>query len=164
MTPDFAALARRLIDTNVYMTLATADVSGRPWASPVFYAAEAYTRFLWVSAPEALHSRNIAARPQVGIVIFDSRASIGAAQAVYASCHAEQLTGTEAAEALELYSRVSEDRVARVWAPEDIREPATLRLYRAVAQAQSVLDSLGDSEGGDRRVPVSLQPIVRGQA
>ena len=36
MTEDErAALARGIADTNLYMTLATADRDGRPWASPV---------------------------------------------------------------------------------------------------------------------------------
>jgi pyridoxamine 5'-phosphate oxidase-like protein len=32
---DPNAIARWLVETNLYMTLATADVDGRPWASPV---------------------------------------------------------------------------------------------------------------------------------
>jgi len=35
-------------------------------------APDGYAEFFWVSAAEAAHPRNIAARPQVGIVIFDS--------------------------------------------------------------------------------------------
>ena len=99
---DHAALARRLIDENDYMTLATADERGRPWASPVFYAAEMHTRFYWVSSPEARHSRHIAARREVSIVIFDSRARIGSAQAVYANAIAQELTTPEAGRAIEL--------------------------------------------------------------
>ena len=130
---DHAALARRLIDENDYMTLATADERGRPWASPVFYAAEMHTRFYWVSSPEARHSRHIAARREVSIVIFDSRARIGSAQAVYANAIAQELTTPEAGRAIELYSRHSEARGARRWGPEDVRDPAAHRLYRASA-------------------------------
>lgn len=156
MTPDFATLARRLVDTNVYMTLATADADGEPWVAPVFYAAVHYRRFLWVSSPEARHSRNIAARPELSLVIFESGAPIGTAQAFYASGHAGRLSGAEADEALELYSRISEERGAGAWTPDDIREPARLRLYRATAREQWVLDSVNDPVGGDRRLPVSL--------
>jgi nitroimidazol reductase NimA-like FMN-containing flavoprotein (pyridoxamine 5'-phosphate oxidase superfamily) len=60
---DLASVARDIIDSNAYMTLATADENGRPWASPVWYAAEGYAHFYWVSSPEARHSRNLAARP-----------------------------------------------------------------------------------------------------
>src|SRR5215216_1335746 len=65
------------------MTLGTADGDGRPWVSPVYYAPEGYAGFYWVSSPEATHSRNIATRPEVSIVIFDSRAPIGSGQGVY---------------------------------------------------------------------------------
>ena len=43
---DLAALAREIIDSNQYMTLATADADGRPWASPVWFAHERYTEFV----------------------------------------------------------------------------------------------------------------------
>jgi hypothetical protein len=32
---DLAAVARDIIHANRYLTLATADVDGRPWATPV---------------------------------------------------------------------------------------------------------------------------------
>ena len=69
---DPATVARGIIDANRYMTLATADGDGRPWASPVWYAHQGYTDLYWVSRPEARHSRNLAVRPEVSIVIFDS--------------------------------------------------------------------------------------------
>ena len=35
---DLGALTRSIIDSNRYMTLATADEQGSPWASPVWYS------------------------------------------------------------------------------------------------------------------------------
>ena len=86
LSPDAeepAALARRLVDSSSYLTLGTADADGRPWVSPVWYAPASYKELLWVSSPDARHSRHLAARPEAGIVIFDSRAALGEAQAVY---------------------------------------------------------------------------------
>jgi nitroimidazol reductase NimA-like FMN-containing flavoprotein (pyridoxamine 5'-phosphate oxidase superfamily) len=80
---ELSASARAIIDANRYMTLGTADASGAPWVSPVWYATEDYRAFLWVSDPEARHSRNVAARPLVSIVIFDSQVPVGGGQAVY---------------------------------------------------------------------------------
>src|SRR5215208_3553020 len=65
--PDLAALAREIIDSNQYLTLATADADGRPWASPVWFAHEDHSRFLWVSKPDARHSRNLEHRPRAGV-------------------------------------------------------------------------------------------------
>ena len=41
--------ARATVDANSYMTLATADADGAPWASPVRFAHEQYETFLWMS-------------------------------------------------------------------------------------------------------------------
>jgi pyridoxine/pyridoxamine 5'-phosphate oxidase len=80
---DLAAAAREIVESNLYVTLATADAEGRPWASPVWFAHEGYRDFLWVSRPEARHSRNLAARPELALVIFDSPAAPRDATAVY---------------------------------------------------------------------------------
>jgi hypothetical protein len=79
---ELGTIARRVIDSNQFMTIGTADEEGVPWVSPVWYAPAEYREFFWVSDPEARHSRNIAARPQVAIVIFDSHES-GGWKAVY---------------------------------------------------------------------------------
>src|SRR4029079_18180250 len=85
MTDDNAAIARAIIDANRYMTLSTADASGLPWVSPVWFATADHRRFFWVSDPNARHSRTLAARPELAIVIFDSTVAPGGAQPVYLS-------------------------------------------------------------------------------
>ncbi|MGH2934234.1 MAG: pyridoxamine 5'-phosphate oxidase family protein [Gaiellaceae bacterium] len=66
-------IVQSIIERNAYMTLATADEHGTPWASPVRYATADSRKFVWVSAPSARHSRNLSVRPEIAIVIFDSR-------------------------------------------------------------------------------------------
>ena len=83
MTPELADVARSVIDANRYMALGTADGAGNPWVSPVWFASEDYRNFHWVSSPDAKHSRNLAAHPEVAIAIFDSSVPVGGAQAVY---------------------------------------------------------------------------------
>jgi hypothetical protein len=39
----------------------------------VFYASREVSEFYWVSALDATYSRNLASRPRLSIVIFDSR-------------------------------------------------------------------------------------------
>ena len=149
-----AVVARRLIDANLYMTLATADADGRPWASPVYYAPTGYRELLWVSEPGQRHSGNLAARPALGIVIFDSTVPIGAAQAVYVEAEAEQLTGDELERGIDVFSRRSLQTGGPAWTAADVLPPARLRLYRARALEVSVLDSLSDTRPGDRRTVV----------
>lgn len=81
--PDLDALARRVIDANHYMTLGTVDPDGSPRLSPVYFTAARYQDLYWLSVPDAHHSCNIAARPDVQIVIFDSTVRVGAGEAVY---------------------------------------------------------------------------------
>ena len=79
-----------LLTASRYMVLATADADGVPWASPVWFATDDGRAFYWVSDPNARHSRNIAARPEIAIVIFDSTVTPGDAAAVYMEARAEQ--------------------------------------------------------------------------
>jgi pyridoxine/pyridoxamine 5'-phosphate oxidase len=146
---DLAAAAREIVDSNLYMTLATADRDGRPWASPVWFAHADHAEFVWVSRPDARHSRSLAVRPELGIVIFDSTVGVGAAQAVYLEAVAEELTGADRDQAIALYSRRSETHGAPRWTSADVTAPAPHRLYRATASAHFVLDA------NDRRVLVS---------
>ena len=137
---EHVATARRIIDANRYLTLATADADGRPWATPVWFAPEGYTEFIWVSRPSTRHSINIAVRPEVGIVVFDSTVPIGQGQAVYIEAVAEQLPEAGIDAALEVYSGRSEANGGRSWGRNDVLGTSAFRLYRARAAAQYVLD------------------------
>ena len=148
---ELEAAARAIIDENRYMTLGTADTTGRPWVSPVWYAPEAYREFFWVSYPDARHSRNVAARPEIAIVIFDSRVPVGSGQGVYMSAVAEQVADAELERGMGIFSRRSQLQGARAWTQADVLPPAALRLYCAKVSEQFVLDT------GDRRIPISLE-------
>ena len=150
---DLGAIARAIIDANAYMVLGTADEAGRPWVSPVWYAAAGYAQFHWVSSPDARHSRNLGERPELSIVIFDSRAPLGAGQAVYMAAVAEELEGDDLARGIEVFSRVSVSQGGRAWTPEEVVAPAPYRLYRATATEHWVLDPEGRP---DRRIRVGL--------
>ena len=76
---ELEAAARAIVDAGRYMTLGTAAADGRPWVTPVWYAHEDARTFLWVSDPGTRHSFNIAARPDVSLVIFDSHAELATA-------------------------------------------------------------------------------------
>jgi hypothetical protein len=150
---DPGAVARSIIDANLYMVLATADESGRPWASPVYFANSGYHEFFWVSSPDATHSRNIAVRPQVGIVIFSSAAPIGTGQGVYMPALAEEVTGPEIQRGIDLFSSRSLAHGGAAWTADDVREPAAIRLYRATAAEHSILAKDGRP---DHRIPADV--------
>ena len=150
---DLSDIARAIIDSNMYMVLETADASGQPWVSPVYFAPEGYTHFYWVSSPEVRHSRNIAMRAQVSIVVFNSQAAIGTGQGVYMSAIAQELTGAELDRGIEIFSRTSLRHGGRQWGTSDVQEPTLYRLYRATTLEHWVLDPAGRP---DHRTPVIL--------
>ena len=140
---DLGMLARTIIDSNMYMVLGTADESGQPWVSPVYYASAAYKEFYWVSSPEVRHSRNITVRPHVSIVIFDSQAPIGTGQGVYMSGIAEELAGADLDLGIEIFSRSSLAHGGHEWKLEDVGASTLYRLYRVTASEHWIRDPVG---------------------
>jgi nitroimidazol reductase NimA-like FMN-containing flavoprotein (pyridoxamine 5'-phosphate oxidase superfamily) len=126
--PDLNAMARRVIDANHYMTLATTDPDGRPRLSPVYYTPARHSAFYWVSSPEAQHSRNLAERPEAEIVIFDSTAPAGEGEAVYITATAAAIPDDELEAVCPEAFRATAG--ARRFTPDDLRGGA-LRLYVA---------------------------------
>lgn len=156
---QLADLGREVIDSNRYMAIGTADESGHPWVTPVWFASEDYRHFHWVSSPEARHSQNIAARPDVAIAIYDSSRAPGTAEAVYMSGRAGELTGDELERGLKVFDRISRQDIDRAWVLTDVQAPSPFRLYRATAEEHFVLVRGRDPERGtgvDRREPVTL--------
>jgi len=142
--------ARALIDGSRYLTVATADADGRPWATPVWFAHDRYAECLWVSRPGARHSVNIAGRRSVALVMFDSTVTPGSAQAVYVDAEAEEVDAETLDSAIGAYSDKSVGTGLGPWSAADVSGTALHRLYRARAVASFVLAA------NDRRVPVSL--------
>ena len=148
---DLGAVARGIIDVNRYMALGTADETGRPWVSPVYFAPNGYRELYWLSSPDAQHSRNVAVRPDVFAAVFNSQVPIGQGQAVYMTATAAELTGEELERGIEIFSSMSQSHGAKAWSLEDVRA-AGLRLFRAVVSEHWVLDP---AERPDRRTRVN---------
>lgn len=130
--------------TSAYMTIATADADGTPWATPVWFAPVGDDALLWVSDPAARHSRNIAVRPRVAIVVFDSRVTPADAAGLYLTADA----GLADPLAVVAFSRASVAQGLAAWGVPDVTGAARHRLYRAVIRGRWALGP------GDRRVPL----------
>ena len=148
---DSQSVVKAIINANRYMTLATANEEGLPWASPVWFASTDYREFFWVSSPGARHSRNLAVRPELAIAIFDSRQTPGSGEGLYLSARAEQLHELELDRGLAIFSGVSQAQGAPAWERSDVLPPARHRLYHATAIEHFVLSSR------DERLPVAFQ-------
>ena len=50
---DLRAHAEELLATNRYLTLGTVTPDGRPWTSPVYFAADGLTSYYWCSTVDS---------------------------------------------------------------------------------------------------------------
>jgi hypothetical protein len=130
--------ARDIIASNLYLTLSTVDPDGRPWTSPVYFAPGADGEFLWSSETGARHSGNLADRPRVSFVVFDSTVEPYHGRAVYASAEAAEVAEDDVDRVLGLYPR-RDGHGAAVLDRDDVTGASAYRLYRAVASDLWVL-------------------------
>jgi hypothetical protein len=134
-------IARSIIDGVAYMVLATADADGQPWASPVWFAPDGYEDLYWMSSPGAQHSRNIAARADIGIVVFDSTVAPATRQALYIRAIATRVDDPDAiAHGVDVFTRVSVAQGLGELAIEEVTGEATFRLYHAHAREHWILE------------------------
>ncbi|PPS91424.1 hypothetical protein BZZ08_00304 [Streptomyces sp. MH60] len=133
----------RLLAQHRYLVLGTADGEGRPWASPVFFAADGPHRILWVSSPDSRHSRNIAARPEVAITVFDTAAPVGGAEAVYLEATAGP--APDDARAADLASLNTRLPTGHQLVPKDLGPAGPLLVYQATVPRHFVLIRGGDA-------------------
>jgi uncharacterized protein YhbP (UPF0306 family) len=143
--------AHRVVEALRYVVLATADADGRPWASPVYFAADGLTTFWWVSSPASTHSRNIAARADVALTVFDSTQAVGTGLGVYAPAIARRVDDADVSRQVQTYSDRSVTDGAGAWDHRRLADSG-LALYRADVTELSLLPG----RGIDRRT--ALQP------
>jgi hypothetical protein len=116
----------------------------------VWFATERYRRFLWASRPDARHSRNVATRSDVGIVIFDSTVPEGQATAVYLEARAELAPEAELEALMAVFSERSVARFDTPWPVAKVTGAAPHRLYVATVREAFVLTE------DDRRLAVDV--------
>jgi len=153
---DLAALARDQLAANRFMVLGTVDQSGRPRVSPVWFSMVDHRDVYWLSSPDAHHSRNIEDRPEVSIVVFDSRADPHTGQAVYLEANAARVADDDLARACEAAFRDVDDALA--FTPQSLADEPFV-LYRACVTAAEIHvrgREFGDGTGSDQRVPVEI--------
>lgn len=151
-----------VLDGNLYLTLGTTEDDGSPRVSPVFYSHDDYVELYWVSSPHAAHSRNLAARPAVTGVVFDSTATPGGATAVYLTGTAAQVPDDELPQACARAFRALKS-TAKAFVPGELTGDAPLRLYRLRADLIEIHVRGSDPDHGtgtDTRLRVDLSGAV----
>lgn len=136
--PDLAEHARTLLDRNRYLTLGTVGADGRPWTTPVYFAAAGIRDYYWISEIDAEHSRNLAERPAVSLVVFDSTVEPYHGRAVYASGSARTVPDGDIDAGLSVYPG-SGERGVPTMTRDDVSGSSPYRLYRVTASDVWVL-------------------------
>jgi len=117
-----AAITAELLDASQLCAIATVSRTGAPHVNTAYFAWSDQLELVWISAPEAAHSRNIRADGRVAVAVHDSTQTWGNPdRGIQLFGVARELDGRPARRAAELYN----DRF-----PEyDEREFAALRTY-----------------------------------
>ncbi|MFJ8894432.1 pyridoxamine 5'-phosphate oxidase family protein [Leifsonia sp. NPDC102414] len=137
----------RVVAATRYLVIASVGDDGRPWATPVFFALVGEDRLCWVSSPDSRHSRNIAARPEVALTVFDSTVAVGHAEAAYFDARAYPAPEAAIPDALHaLNRRLPPDRQLD---PDDLAPAGSLVLYLADIAHRYLLVRGGDAQQGN---------------
>ncbi len=158
-TDGAARKARRLIEDTPYLTLATADASGQPWSSPVYFAYDEAFTLYWVSFSETVHSANIRIRPQVGISILGQPPDHEGDGVYFDALAAELHEVAEVERAIQVRRTRPQDRKFAVTSPGDVLGDAAWRMYQAVPVAVYLYRDAAEIIHGqhvDVRVKVTL--------
>lgn len=93
MAGDWTEEVVAILFESSFMTLATADAAGLPWASPVEFVCDEDLRFYWLSMADTRHSRNVRANPWVAFSIYDCTQppGVNAVQGLYGEGPVEEL-------------------------------------------------------------------------
>jgi nitroimidazol reductase NimA-like FMN-containing flavoprotein (pyridoxamine 5'-phosphate oxidase superfamily) len=70
-------MARRLLSASTLCAIATVSPGSRSHVNTAYFAWSRALDVVWLSAPEALHSRNVRTNPSVAVAVYDSTLSWG---------------------------------------------------------------------------------------
>ncbi len=146
--------AKRILDNCTYMVIGTSTKRGTPWVAPVLFVYDNDFNIYFLSAVDALHSKNILENADVAISIFDSRQEIGVSEGIQASGKASLVEKGDIENAITLYCKKvfpdSDMKPTKRYVPENYLGSAEFRFFKIKLAAAYVT-------GEDRRVEIELR-------
>lgn len=101
-----AAIARRLLDESKLCAIATVSPGGRAHINTAYFAWGQNFEIVWLSAPDARHSRNVRANPLAAVSVFRSTQTWGGLdKGIQLFGRARELRGRAALDAERLYAK-----------------------------------------------------------
>lgn len=99
-------VACRLLDASMLCAISTVSRDGRAHVSTAYFAWSSTFRLVWLSAPEATHSKNLRSNPSAAVAVYDSTQAWGGPdRGIQLMGAARELSGRTAAEAERLYAQ-----------------------------------------------------------
>ena len=149
-----AARARALLETQDYMTVATADAAGTPSVAPVAFAHDDDFNLYWVSSKTTTHSGNIRTRPDVAIVVAVDEPADG----VYVHGTAAELEDeAEIVRAIALLNERPQPSKFKIDGPGDVTGDAAWRIYKLTRGETTVAtEATEHGQAVTIRTPVEL--------
>lgn len=142
-----AAVARRLLDASKLCAIATVSAGARAYINTAYFAFGEGFDIVWLSAPDARHSRNIRANPSAAVAVFRSTQTWGGSdKGIQLFGRARELRGRAALDAERLYA-------ARFRAYD--ADLSAFRFYRLATRRMKLFDER--VLGGGTFVTVSVQ-------
>lgn len=156
-------IARYLIEHTDHMTVATADISGKPWVSPVFFSFDSQYNFYWVSSRKSLHSQNIRIRPEIAIVISGPVPPNNGLDGVYIDARAIELESeSEIRNGIQALAKRPQPTKFTTRSSEDVTDEAVWRMYKATPVAISKrADTVENGQAITIRESLELQELRR---
>lgn len=71
-TTRMTAVTRQLLDASTLCSIASVSANGQPHINTAYFAWDGSINFVWMSEPEAQHSRNVRTNGAVAIAVYDS--------------------------------------------------------------------------------------------
>lgn len=103
MVRDLNKLAREVIKTNQYLTIASSDKEGFSWASPVVYSFDKNWNLYFLSIPSSNHCQNIKSNNKVVVAIFDSHQLFGQGVGLQIEGEAFEISAKDTARIIKIY-------------------------------------------------------------
>ncbi len=145
--------AKRILSDCTYMVVGTSSRGGKPWVATVLFVHDEDYNIYFLSAVDALHSKNIIENPAVSIAVFDSRQRIGLSDGVQGEGTAALVEKADIKKVITLYCKKvfpdSEIAPTSRYKPEDYLGAAEFRFFRIKLSGAYVT-------GEERRVKVEL--------
>jgi hypothetical protein len=103
---ELGRLAGRLLKASPLCSIATVTPAGRAHINAAYFASAPTYDIIWLSAPQARHSRNLKKNPSAAIVVYDSHQTWrNPDRGIMLFGSARELAGSPARDAEDLYAK-----------------------------------------------------------